>query len=465
MAEQPINFKEAARRNLAARDLRENLRRATTHSASLRLQAVLGVPEWEDLRAAAHAIKAEAIDHLAEYLEQFETQAIEAGCKVYWAETASQAAEYVVNVCRQRGASLAVKAKSMTSEEIGLNAALDAAGIHPLETDLGEFIIQLAGETPSHITAPALHKSRTQIGKLFSEKLGIKFSDDPKELTRAARAVLREKFLEASIGITGVNFAAADTGSIVLITNEGNGRMCTTLPRTHIALMGIEKVIPRLDDLRVFLKLLARSSTGQKLTSYVTILNGPRRARDADGPDEMHVVILDNGRSRLLTHPHTREALYCIRCGACLNVCPVYQRVGGHTYGWVYPGPIGSVITPELQGISRAQELPFASSLCGNCSAVCPVKIDLHHMLLWLRKSAVDSSLTSRGERWIMKMFTATMKRPVLYHWTRRLGRMAQRILAPRGKGLRVPRWSAGRDFPPLPEKSFHQLWEEGEID
>ena len=196
-------------------------------------------------------------------------------------------------------------------------------------------------------------------------------------------------------------------------------------------------------------------------------VSAPDRASRSsdDGPDEMHVVILDNGRSRLLTHPHTREALYCIRCGACLNVCPVYQRVGGHTYGWVYPGPIGSVITPELQGISRAQELPFASSLCGNCSAVCPVKIDLHHMLLWLRKSAVDSSLTSRGERWIMKMFTATMKRPVLYHWTRRLGRMAQRILAPRGKGLRVPRWSAGRDFPPLPEKSFHQLWEEGEID
>jgi L-lactate dehydrogenase complex protein LldF len=464
MTTQRIDFKEAARRNLAAQDLRENLRRATSHSSSLRQEAVSAVPEWEDLRAEAHAIKAEAIDHLAEYLERFESHATGAGCKVYWAETASQAVEYVVSVCRQKGASLAVKAKSMTTEEMGLNSALEAAGISPIETDLGEFIIQLAGETPSHITAPALHKSRTQIGKLFSEKLGINFSDNPEELTRAARAVLREKFLRASIGITGVNFAAADTGSIVLITNEGNGRMCTTLPGTHIALMGIEKIIPRFDDLRVFLKLLARSSTGQKLTSYVTILNGPRKVRETDGPDELHVVILDNGRSHLLTHPHTREALYCIRCGACLNVCPVYQRVGGHTYGWVYPGPIGSVITPELQGISYARELPFASSLCGNCSAVCPVKIDLHHMLLWLRKSAVDSALTSRGERWIMKIFTATMKRPGLYRRSRTLGWMVQRILAPRGEGLRVPRWSAGRDFPPLPKKSFHQLWEEGEI-
>lgn len=449
---------------MAAQDLRENLRRATSHSTTLRLKAVSAVPEWEDLRSEAHAIKKEAIDHLAEYLERFESQATEAGCKVYWAETASQAAEYVVNVCRQKGASLVVKAKSMTSEEMELNTALEGASIQPVETDLGEFIVQLAGETPSHITAPALHKSRTQIGKLFSEKLGMNFSDDPKELTRAARAILREKFMDAGIGITGVNFAVAETGSLVLITNEGNGRMCTTLPRTHIALMGIEKVIPRFDDLRVFLKLLARSSTGQKLTSYVTILNGPREARETDGPEELHVVILDNGRSQLLAHPHTREALYCIRCGACLNVCPVYQRVGGHSYGWVYPGPIGSVITPELQGISQAQELPFASSLCGHCSAVCPVKIDLHHMLLWLRKSAVDSALTSRGERWIIKLFAATMKRPGLYRWSGMLGWMVQRILAPRGKGLRVPCWSAGRDFPPLPKKSFHQLWEEGEI-
>ena len=460
----PIHFKEAARRNLSAQELRENLRRATGHSVSLRQEAVSAVPEWEELRAKAHAIKTEAIDHLAEYLERFESKAREAGCKVYWAETASQAVDYVVNICRQKSASLAVKAKSMTSEEMGLDAALEAAGILPVETDLGEFIIQLAGETPSHITAPALHKSRAQIGKLFSEKLGTNFSDDPKELTRSARAALKQKFLQATIGITGVNFAAADTGSIVLITNEGNGRMCTTLPTTHIALMGIEKVIPRFDDLSVFLKLLARSSTGQKLTSYVTILNGPRKANEMDGPYELHVIILDNGRSHLLAHPHTREALYCLRCGACLNVCPVYQRVGGHTYGWVYPGPIGSVITPELRGISHAQELPFASSLCGNCSAVCPVKIDLHHMLLWLRKSAVDSDLTSWSERWVMRIFAAMMKRPGLYRLGRTLGWIAQRILAPPGKGLRVPHWSAGRDFPPLAKKSFHQLWEEGEI-
>jgi L-lactate dehydrogenase complex protein LldF len=460
----PIQFKEAARKNLAAQDLRENLKRATEHTLRLRRQVVSAVPEWEDLRTAAHAIKKESIDHLASYLENFESRATESGCKIYWAETARQAVDYVVNVCRQKGASMVVKAKSMTTEEMELNPALQSADIHPVETDLGEFIIQLAGETPSHITAPALHKSRAQIGKLFAEKLGLGFSEDPKELTRAARAVLREKFMNATVGITGVNFAVAETGSLVLITNEGNGRLCTSLPKTHIAIMGIEKIIPRFDDLKVFFKLLARSSTGQKLTSYVTILNGPRRAQETDGPEELHVVILDNGRSELLTHPHTREALYCIRCGACLNACPVYQRVGGHAYGWVYPGPIGSVITPEMQGIHRAHELPFASSLCGNCSAVCPVKIDLHHMLLWLRKSAVDSSLTSRGERWMMRMFAATMKRPRLYRWSRNLAWLTQRMLAPHGKGLRVPRWSAGRDFPPLAKRSFHQLWKEGEV-
>ncbi len=464
MITEPIHFKETARKNLAAADLRENLRRATDHTLRLRQQAVSAVPEWEDLRAAAHGIKKESIDHLAGYLESFELRAIEAGCKIFWAETASQAVEYVVSVCRQRGASLVVKAKSMTTEEMELNPALEAAGIHPVETDLGEFIIQLAGETPSHITAPALHKSRTQIGRLFAEKLGIDFSEDPKELTRAARAVLREKFLKATVGISGVNFAVAETGSLVLVTNEGNGRLCTTLPKTHIAIMGIEKIIPRFDDLRVFLKLLARSSTGQKLTSYVTMITGPRKPREMDGPEELHVVLLDNGRSELLTHPHTREALYCIRCGACLNVCPVYQRVGGHAYGWVYPGPIGAVITPELQGLQRARELPYASSLCGSCSNVCPVKIDLHHMLLWLRKSAVEARLTSGAERWIMKMFVATMKHPRLYRWSGLLGRLAQMIFASKGKGLRIPHWSEGRDFPPLPNKSFHQLWNEGEV-
>jgi len=252
---------------------------------------------------------------------------------------------------------------------------------------------------------------------------------------------------------------------MVLITNEGNGRMCTSLPRVHIALMGIEKIIPRFDDLRVFLRLLARSATGQKLTSYVSVITGPRRSSDFDGPDEMHVVILDNGRSSMLAHPHLREALFCVRCGACLNVCPVYQRVGGHAYGWVYPGPIGAVITPEFQGLSRSKELPFASSLCGSCSNVCPVKIDIHHMLLWLRKAAVDSRLNSRWERWMMRAFAGVMKRPVLYRNIQRGVWLFQKLFAARGKGLRVPGWSRHRDFPPLARHSFHDLWSQGKVE
>jgi L-lactate dehydrogenase complex protein LldF len=459
-----IHFKEAAKKHLAEAQLRENLRRATQHALAIRREAVSEISEWEKLRSAANNIKREAVDHLADYLEEFEAQASQAGCTVWWAPTAEEALDQVVRICRQRGATLAVKSKSMTSEEMELNAALAKAGIEPVETDLGEYIVQLAGETPSHITAPALHKSRFQIGKLFSEHLGIEYTDDPFTLTKVARRVLREKFLSAGVGITGVNFAVAETGTIVLITNEGNGRMCTTLPRTQIAIMGIEKVIPRFDDLRVFLKLLGRSSTGQKLTSYVTLITGPRRSNEADGPEELHLILLDNGRSQLLSHPHTREALFCIRCGACLNTCPIYQRVGGHSYGWVYPGPIGAVLTAEYQGIARAHELPFASSLCGSCSDICPVKIDIHHMLLWLRKSAVDGLLTSRWERVAMRLFATTMKHPTLYRWAGKLAFVLQRLFAAEGKGLAVPLWSAGRDFPPMAQKSFHDLWDQGRL-
>ena len=464
MTKHSIEFKSSARKNLALPELRENLRRATHHSLASRREAVAQLPEWEDLRTAAHDIKREAIDHLASYLEQFERQATQAGCKVHWAQTDAQAIDTIIKICRERGASFAVKAKSMTSEELGLNEALNRAGVEPIETDLGEYIVQLAGETPSHITAPALHKSRAQIGRLFADKLGVPYTDDPQKLTQMARSILREKFLNSTVGITGVNFAATDTGTMVLITNEGNGRMCTSLPKTHIAIMGIEKVIPRFDDLRVFLKLLARSSTGQKLTSYVTMITGPRRPWDADGPEELHLVLLDNGRSRFLAQPHLREALLCIRCGACLNVCPVYERVGGHTYGWVYPGPIGSVLTPEFLGLQAGKELPYASSLCGSCSAVCPVKIDIHHMLLWQRHSIVQSSLSPWTERWAMKFFALIMKRPGRYRWSGAMGRVAQRLLARRGKGLRVPSWSEERDFPPLARQSFHDLWDKGEV-
>ncbi|MDD5544291.1 MAG: LutB/LldF family L-lactate oxidation iron-sulfur protein [Acidobacteriia bacterium] len=462
MSSGTIPFKNLARKNLADVQLRGNLLRATQHSLAARASAVSEVPEWELLRTAAHAIKKEAVDHLATYLEQFEAQVQASGGHVFWAQTGRQAAEHVVAICGHHQATLAIKAKSMTSEEIGLNQALLEAGIEPVETDLGEYIIQLAGETPSHITAPALHKSRAQIGKLFQEKLGCSYTDDPQKLTQIARSRLREKFLQASVGISGVNFAVAETGSIVLITNEGNGRMCTTLPRVHIALMGIEKIIPTFDDLQIFLRLLARSSTGQRLTSYVSIISGPRKTADFDGPEELHVIILDNERTSILAHPHMRESLFCIRCGACLNTCPVYQRVGGHAYGWVYPGPIGAVLTPEMQGLTRGRELPYASSLCGSCSAVCPVKINIHHMLLWLRKSVVDSRRSPWTERLIIRIFAAVMKRPRLYRSSARLARLLEKLFAKRGKGLPVPGWSLHRDFPPLAKQSFHDLWKQG---
>ncbi len=464
MSSSLIPFKELAHRNLASAQLRENLRKATGHSAQLRKEVVADVPDWEQLRSRAHAIKKEAIDHLADYLQEFAASAAQAGCHVFWAETAAQAVAYVADVCQKHGASLAVKAKSMTSEEIELNSGLLKEGINPVETDLGEYIIQLAGERPSHITGPALHKSRTEIGQLFSEKLGIPFTDNPEKLTQVARRTLREKFLNAPVGITGVNFGIAESGTIVLITNEGNGRMCTTLPSTQIAIMGIEKVIPRFDDLRVFLKLLARSSTGQRFTSYMSMITGPRRSGEPDGPSELHIILLDNGRTEMLSHPHTREALFCIRCGACLNSCPVYQRVGGHTYGWVYPGPIGSVLTPEFLGLGPARQLPYASSLCGSCAEVCPVKIDIHHQLLWLRKSVVDSSLSPGRERLLMRLFLTAMKNPRFYRWSGAMGRALQSMLGRRQKGLRVPGWSLTRDFPPLARKTFHELWKDKQV-
>lgn len=464
MPAETIPFKSAAQKHLADGALRENLLRATRHSLAARALAVSEIPEWEALRSAAHAIKREAINHLATYLEQFEAQVQATGGRLFWAQTARQATDYIVGICRQHQATLAIKAKSMTSEEVGLNRALLEAGIEPVETDLGEYIIQLAGEMPSHITAPALHKSRAQIGRLFQEKLGLPYTDDPQKLTQMARSKLREKFLQATVGISGVNFAVAETGSIVLITNEGNGRMCTTLPRVHIALMGIDKIVPAFKDLQIFLRLLARSSTGQKLTSYVSVITGPRRTGDFDGPEELHIIVLDNDRTSILAHPHMREALFCIRCGACLNTCPIYQRVGGHTYGWVYPGPIGAVLTPEMQGLPRGRELPYASSLCGSCSNVCPVKIDIHHMLLWLRKSVVDSRMNPWAERLIMKIFAGVMKRPGLYRSSARLARLLQKLFAKRGKGLWLPGWSRRRDFPPLPKQSFHDLWDRGDL-
>ncbi len=369
----------------------------------------------------------------------------------------------MVDLAKRYDVHLAVKSKSMTTEEIGLNKALEEAGVEPVETDLGEYIIQLAGETPSHIIAPAIHKTKDDVSRLFVEKLGSPFLDKHEDLTREARRHLRDKFRRADLGITGANFAVAQTGSIVVVENEGNIRLSSSLPRIHIALMGIEKVIPDLEALSVFLRILARSATGQKASSYVSIVTGPRREFEEDGPEAFHLVILDNGRSRLLSDPKLREALYCVRCGACLNICPVYRHAGGHAYGFTYSGPIGAIITPTLVGHDRASELPFASSLCGACRDVCPVRIDIPHLLLEQRKQVVQKKLPSKGfERILVRLFTAMASSPSRFRLVGRLSYWLSRAFVREGRIRKAPLltpWTRSRDFPAPADKTFRQRW------
>lgn len=459
----PRLFKTYASRSINNPRLRKTYRFATHHALEKRLHVVAEVPEWEALRERAHRIKEEAIDHLDHYLEKLEARVTANGGKVFWARDGEEASDYILRVARRIKARTVVKSKSMTTEEIGLSHTLEENQLEPVETDLGEYIIQLAHESPSHITAPALHKTRAEVGELFAAKLGIPFTDVPEELCDVARKILRNKFLSAELGISGVNFALADTGTIVIVENEGNARLSTTLPRVHIAVMGLEKVIPSFADLPVFLRLLGRSSTGQKQTSYVSLISSPRKAGEMDGPEEFHLVILDNGRTEILKDPRMRESLFCIRCGACLNTCPIYQRVGGHAYGSVYSGPIGAVVTPLFQGVDVAKDLPYASSLCGSCSNICPVKIDIHHMLLWLRKQVVDLKETPWQERLAMKLYLAGMKDSTLYGLGSSLLRLALKLSGRQSKPWKVPGWSETRDFPPLAEKSFKTLWKEME--
>ena len=359
----------------------------------------------------------------------------------------------------------------MAGEEVELNHAFEAKGIHPVETDLGEFIIQLAGDRPAHIVAPAIHLTRQDVAKLFSTHLKSEPTEVPERLTAIARQALRERFARADMGISGANFLVADTGTVVLVENEGNIRFCTTAPRVHVALVGIEKLIPRFADLGVFLRLLGRSATGQKLTTYTSLLTGPRRAGE-DGPDQMHVVLLDNGRIDTLADPKMREALFCIRCGACLNTCPVYRKIGGHAYGWVYSGPIGALVTPQFTSIGQARELAFASSLCGACREVCPVKINIPDLLLHLRGEAQEKAPAARAkgalmpEKTMMQLWAWAFSHPWIYLLGSRLARWGQFVLARSGWIRKVPvypasQWTAWRDVPALPKKSFHDRWKE----
>jgi L-lactate dehydrogenase complex protein LldF len=445
-------FRENARAALADTHLRGALKNATSLFGERRKAAAASLPNWEELRTQARAIKDEVLSHLDRYLEEFVQNAESRGAQVHWARDAAEANSIICSLATGRNAQIVVKSKSMTTEETHLNKALEAAGMQVVETDLGEYIIQLADEPPSHIIAPAIHKTRGQIGELFTSELGMPPTDDVAQLTSTARATLRDRFAAADVGISGVNFAIAETGTIVIVENEGNIRLTTSVPRMHVAVMGIEKVIPRFADLDIFLKLLPRSGTGQRLTTYQSFITGTKRLATDEGPDDFHIVLLDNGRSRMLAHPVTRQSLACIRCGACLNACPVYQQVGGHAYGSVYPGPIGAVITPQLMGIEKTAQLPYASSLCGACREVCPVKIDIPRLLLHLR-GEISPRKGGIAERLAFKLWAMAMSSPALYKMSSTAGRLMQRIV-PISRA-----WTSGRDLRPIESRSFRDLW------
>lgn len=461
-------FQKSAQQALGNAFIQQSLRRLS-HFHEARAQALeeIGLERWEALRERARRVKEHTIEHLDHYLGMLAEQVERQGGKVCWAQTAQEANEYVLQVARKHGVRTIIKSKSMVSEEMGLTHILEAAGMEPVETDLGEYIIQLARERPFHIIAPAIHKSKEQVADLFVQRLGAQRVTDIPALAGVARRALREKFIQADMGITGVNFAVAETGTIAIVTNEGNGRMCTSMPRVHIAIMGMEKVIPRWEDLAVFLALLTRAATGQRISSYVTFVTGPRRSEDEDGPEEFHLVILDNGRRRLLADPELREALYCIRCGACLNACPVYGKVGGHAYGWVYPGPIGSIVTPMLVGLPKAKDLPYASSLCGACREVCPLRINIPHMLLALRQRLAEGPPLERKaslvEKTLLRGWLFLVEHPWAFTAAGKVGSLLQRPLLRNGRIPWLPPpfsgWTRSRDFPPVASRPFRERW------
>ncbi len=446
LAQPEPRFREIARGKLGDSHTQAALGLATDRLRTNRVAAWAELPDLEALRERARSIRMEVIDDLDGHIARF-TAALEArGGHVHFARTAADASSYVTEVCRRRGATLAAKSKSMATEEIGLNEALEAAGVRPVETDLGEYILQLAGEHPVHIIAPAIEKTAEQVAELLSRAGGEPVPPELEALTQAARKQLRETFLQADVGITGANFGVSETGSVCLVTNEGNARLVSSIPKVHVAIMGMERLVPTTADLAVLLKLLARSATGQKLTAYTTLLTGPRRVGEEDGPEELHVVILDNGRSNLL-HGRYREMLACIRCGACLNVCPVYRKAGGGAYGPVYSGPMGAVLVPLLVGLERAPSLPHASSLCGACTDACPVKIPLHELLLDLRRDLVSEGIASRLERLVFTLWSLAWSSRVGYRVTTSLARLGQPLAGVVGPGRG---WARGRAVPRL---------------
>jgi L-lactate dehydrogenase complex protein LldF len=451
LAQPSERFRRIAREALRDAGTQAAADAATERLLSARATAWAELPDVEALRDRAHEIRMRTIDDLDRHVAEF-TAALEArGGRVRFCRTAQEARDYVLDVCRQVDARLVAKSKSMASEEIGLNEALAGAGIEPVETDLGEYIVQLAGEHPVHIIAPAVGKTKEEIAELFASVEGAPVQPEVDALAAVARRRLRKVFRTADVGLTGANFGVSATGSICLVTNEGNAGLVTSLPRVHVALLGLERLVPTLDDLAVLLQLLARSGTGQRLSSYTRILTGPRRSGESDGPEELHVVILDNGRSNLRRGRY-KEMLACIRCGACLNVCPVYRKAGGGAYGPVYSGPMGAVLVPLLVGLERAPSLPHASSLCGACTAACPVKIPLHELLLDLRRDLVEERVAPLRERLAFTLWSLAWSRPSLYRLSTTLGRLGLPVAGRLGPGRA---WTSGRELPPIARRRF----------
>lgn len=419
-----------------------------------------GLLQFQDLefvRKKAHSIKWRTLENLDKYLLEFEANFTKKGGKVIWANNKEEANVEILKIMQRVNAKQVVKAKSMACEELELNEFLEHHGIESLETDLGEYIVQLLGQKPYHIVTPAMHLSKEDVAALFHEKFGTPADATPQELTLKARELLREKYLQADVGISGANFIIADTGAIAITENEGNARLSTTFPKVHIAIVGIEKVIPSINDLELFWPLLAARGTGQNITVYNSIISGPRQSNEQDGPNEMYVVLLDNGRSNLLAQKDQRQSLYCIRCGACLNACPIYKNIGGHTYDTTYSGPIGSIITPHLRGMEEFKHLSNASSLCGNCSEVCPVKIDIHKILLYNRRDAVNKHLAPRKEYWTWLGWKMTMKSRGLTDMLG--GKLKNKVL----QYLFKPLWGKKRELPKVANQSFSRQWKERE--
>ena len=458
-----VDFKRQVTIKLADVRLQEALSRLQTRFVEGRSAVISEIHDLQETRNAAAAIRDRVLNDLEHWLLYFEQQATKRGAIVHWAETGQDVNRIVAEIAVEHGVRTATKSKSMVSEECGLNEALERAGVEVMETDLGEYILQIAHEAPSHIVAPVVHKNKDEISDLFAKIHQLPRKTGIAELCREAREILRPAFLNADMGISGANFLVAETGSALIVTNEGNGRLVTTLPRVHVAITGIEKVVPTLEDVSTLLRLLPRSATGQSITNYVSVLTGTKDDSDSDGPEHFHIILLDNGRSSLLGG-EMQDMLRCIRCGACMNHCPVYQNIGGHAYGWVYPGPMGSILTPLLGGMENAPDLPNASTLCGACTVVCPVKIPLPDLLRKLREKQMEIGMKSRQETFMLRAWAWLALHPKIYAMTTSIAVRFMKLLGGREKLLHhlpgARGWSDGRDFPAPQGKTFRELYQ-----